>query len=210
MIGMRICGVVLHLAYQRPVRFAAVHLGPRAAMNRQRRNADVLQAQGYLFDVFVFVVPAQPGLHRHRFAHRFHNAPRHLHHRRHVAHHPRSCPAPRDLLHRTPEVDVYHVRSGRFGHAGRLHHRFYQMAVDLDAHRAFRFVDLQFLERLGRIADQSVRRDEFRVHHVGSEVLAHVAERGVGHVFHRRQQQRALSEVYVGNLHDRGRFWLQR
>ena len=65
-------------------------------------------------------------------------------------------------------------------------------------------VDFEFFERLGRVADQPVGGDEFRVDHVGPEPLAHVAERRVGHVLHRRQQQGLFAEFYVGNFHG---FW---
>ena len=194
--------IVLHLADQRPVGFAAVHLGPCAAVYRERRDADILQAQGYLLDVLRLVVPAQAGFHGHGFPDRFHDPPRHFDHQRHVAHHARSGAPPRDLLHGAAEVDVDDVRAGRFGHARRLDHRFDQMAVELDAHRTLRVVDFEFFERLGRIAYQPVGRDEFRVNHVGAEPLAHVAERRVGHVLHRRQQQGFLPEFYVGNFHD--------
>ena len=154
---------------------------------------EILQAQGYLLDVLRLLVPAQPRFDGHGLAHRLHDPARHLDHQRHVAHHARSCAAPGDFLHRAAEVDVYDVGTGRFGHAGRFDHRFDQVAVDLDAHGAFRVVDFEFFERFGRVADQPVRRDELGVDHVGAEAFAHVAERRIGHILHRRQQQGAVS-----------------
>ena len=193
--------VVLHFADQRPVRFAAVHLGACAAVNGERGDAHVLQAQCDLLDVLRLLVPAQPRFDGHGLAHRLHDPARHLDHQRHVAHHARSGAAPGDFLHRAAEVDVYDVGTGRFGHAGRFDHRFDQVAVKLDAHGTLRRVDFEFFERLGRVADQPVRRNEFRVDHVGPEPLAHVAERRVGHVFHRRQQQGLFAEFYISYFH---------
>ena len=145
---------------------------------------------------------SQAGFHGHGFSDRLHDPPRHFDHQRHVAHHARPGAPPRDLLHGAAEVDVDDVRAGRFGHACRLDHRFDQMAVELDAYRTLRVVDFEFFERLGRVAYQPVGGDEFRVDHVGAETLAHVAERRVGHVLHRRQQQGFFPEFYVGNFHD--------
>ena len=181
--------VVLHPADQRPVRFAAVHLGPRASVNRERRNAHILQAQGYLLDVFRLFVPPEAGLHRYGRLHRRDDLPGHFDHQRHVTHHPRPGAAPGDLLHRTAEIDVDDVGPGRLGHAGCLDHRFDQVAVNLNAYGTLRVVDFEFLERLGRVADQPVRGDKLRVDHVGAEAFAHVTERRVGHVLHRCQKQ---------------------
>ena len=193
--------VVLHAADEGPVRLSAVHLGAGAAVYGERRDADILQPEGDLLDVLRLLVPSQPGLDRYGGLHGADDLPRHLDHQRHVAHHARTGAASGDLLHRAAEVDVDDVGPGRFGHAGRLDHRFDQMAVDLNAHGAFRVVDFEFLERLGGIADEPVRGDELRVDHVGAETFAHVAERGVRNVLHGGEQQGLFSEVYVGDFH---------
>ena len=48
--------IALHLAYQRPVGFAAVHLGPCAAVYRERRDADILQEISATYAAVSFTV----------------------------------------------------------------------------------------------------------------------------------------------------------
>ena len=193
--------IVLHLANERPVRFAAIHLGPRAAVDRQCGDTHVLQAQSDLFDVLRLFIPSQTGFDRHGFLHGFDDAAGHLDHQGDIAHHTRSGAPTGDLLHRTTEVDIDDIGIGRLGDPSRLDHRFHQMTVKLDTHGPFGFGDAQFSERLARIADQPVRRDKLGIYHVGTEPLAHIAERRIGHILHRSQEQRAVTQFYVGNLH---------
>ena len=193
--GNRHARIALHLADQRPVRLAAVHLRPGAAVDRQRRNAHVLQPLGDLDDILRIVVPPQPRLDRHGQFHRPDDPARHLDHLRHVAHHAAARPAPGDLAHRTAEIDVNQVGSGRFGHARGLYHRFDLVAVQLDAHRPFVVEDVEFGERLRRVADQPVAGDKLGIDHIGPVPLAHEAERRVGHILHRSQKERLLAEV---------------
>ena len=173
-------------------------------MDRERCDPHVLQPQGDLFDILVFVVPAQTGLDRHGgVVDRLDDAARHFDHERHVAHHARAGAASGDLLHRASEVDVDDVGAGGLGHARRFDHRFDQVAVKLYAHGTLRRVDFEFFERLGRVADQPVRRNELRVDHVGAELLAHRAERRIGDILHRRQKQRLVAQFQISYFHRR-------
>ena len=175
-----------------------------AAVDRERCDPHVLQPQGDLFDILVFVVPAQTGLDRHGgVVDRLDDAARHFDHERHVAHHARAGAASGDLLHRASEVDVDDVGAGGLGHARRFDHRFDQVAVDLDADGAFGLRYFEFFERLGRVADQAVRRDEFGVDHIGAELLAHRAERRIGDILHRRQKQRLVAQFQISYFHRR-------
>ena len=134
---------------------------------------------------------------------RLDDATRHFDHERHVAHHARAGAASGDLLHRASEVDVDDVGAGGLGHARRFGHRFDQVAVDLDADGAFGLRYFEFFERLGRVADQAVRRDEFGVDHIGAELLAHRAERRIGDILHRRQKQRLVAQFQISYFHRR-------
>ena len=195
--------IALHLADQRPVGLAPIHLGARAPVNRQRGDPRVLQPLGDLDDVLRILVPPQPRLDRHGQTDRLDDAARHLDHFWHVAHHAAAGSAPGDLAHRAAEIDVDQVGSGRLGHTGRLDHRFDLMAVKLNADRPLVIVQTELGHRLGRIADQPVARNELRVDHIGPEHLAHVTERRIGHVFHRREKQRLVAQIDSGNLHRR-------
>ena len=193
--------VVLHLADKRPVSLATIHLRTCATVDGECPNTHILQAEGDLLDVFRLFVPTKTGLDRHRFLDRFDNLARHLDHQRHIAHHPRSGTTPCDLLHGTTEVDVDHFGTCRLGHLCRLDHRFDAVAVDLDAHGTLAIVDIELTQRFGRLVHQSIRGDELRIDHISSEPLAHVAERGIGHILHRSEQNGAVAQIYVGNFH---------
>ena len=170
-------------------------------MDCKRTDAAVLQLLGERGDDFVFAVPPQTGLDRHRQLHRIDHRTRDLQQLGHVAEH--SCPRAfrRHLLHRTSEIDVDDVRTGCLGDFCSLHHRFHLLAVDLYRHRPLGGVGVEFAGGAVDVAHKSVGRHEFRVDHIGSLLFADETERRISHVFHRCQQHRALSQVNCSYLH---------
>ena len=201
-------GVVLHLADQRPVRGALVHLAARAPVDRERLYARVLQAFGEFDYDLGAVVPAEAGLHRDGFADGFHHSLGDRHHLVGVAHHARTGAASGYLGDRAAEVDVYHVGpvasgylGGAVGHSCGLHHGLGDVAVDLYAHGRLLFGGAQFRKRLGGVAYQAVGGDELGIHHVGPLFAAEQPEGEVGDVFHRSQQQRAFAKVEISDFH---------
>ena len=81
------CGVVLDLTNQSPVGIAAIHLRTGATVNSESLNTNILQAQGNLLDILVFVVPTEAGFDRYGELYGLHDLAGHLHHQGHVFHH---------------------------------------------------------------------------------------------------------------------------
>ena len=193
--------IVLYAAYQRPVGLSAVHLRARASVYGQRRYADILQPQGYLFDVLALVAPPQTRLYRDGLAHGLDYAAGHLDHQVGVAHHARAGAACGYLLDGTSEIYVDYVGVGLLGYKGGLDHRLDLMTVNLYADGAFEIRYGEFGTRFPCVAYQSVRRYEFGIDHICAEPLAHVAERRVGNILHGCQKQRLVAQVYRSDLH---------
>ena len=200
--------ILLHLSDQGPVRLALVHLAAGASVDGQRPDSHILQPLGQLHDDLRVLVPAKPGLHRHRKLHRLHDLSGDLHHLVRLPHHSRTGSAAGDLAHRTSEVDVHEVCSvpsgnlrSPFRHDSRIHHRLRDISVYLDSDRSLIVVCHELFERLAGIADESVRGDELRVHHVRSELLADETEGCVGHILHRSQKKRLFTQFYITYLH---------
>ena len=193
--------IVLHLSNQCPVGLSGVHLAACASVNGQRLDAAVLKLFGKRSDDFVLTVPAQTGFHRHRQLHGLDNGSRDGKQLGNVAEHTGSRTLRCHLLHRATEIDVNHVRSGRFCYAGCLHHRFHLLAVYLNGNGAFRRIGVELACRAVDVAHQCIGRNEFRVNHIGTLFLADKAERRVGHILHRRKQHRLFAQIYIVNLH---------
>ena len=177
-------------------------------MHRQCLDACILQPLSQFHDYLRIFVPSEPRLHRHRFAHCFDNALRNHHHLVRLAHHPRTGASARNLADRTSEVyvnDIASVSSGNLVrivcHFGCFHHCFRIVSVYLDSYRCFIIRCFHLGDCLGGVADQSVRRDEFRINHICSEPFADDAERRVSDVFHRCQQHRFFSKVNISDFH---------
>ena len=197
--------ILLHLADQGPVRLALVELAAGAAVDGERGDTGILQPLGQRDDDLALLVPSEPGLDRDGQLDGLHHPAGDLHHLVGLAHHAAARPAPGDLVDRTAEVDVDQIRTGLRRPHGRLHHRVGQMAVDLDADGPLVVVEPHLGDGLGRVADQPVRRDELGEHQLRAEALADVAERDVGHVFHRGEEDGAGAECEVSDLHFRAR-----
>ena len=205
--------VVFHFPDQCPVGFSLVELAAGPAMDRDGPDAAVLQTFGQFYDDLGLVVPAEPGLDGDRFSHRFYDTAGDPGHLVRIPHHTGSRPPDRDLAHRTAEVDIDQIRpvspdelAGLVCHFGGLNHRVFIAAVDLDADGSLFVGSHQFGVGLSRVADQSLGRDEFRVHQIRPLLATEHPEGRVRHVLHRRQQHRFFSQVYVSDLHIPGKF----
>ena len=96
------------------------------------------------------------------------------------------------------------------GHPGSLYHRVRIASVYLDSDRSLRVGSLHFLIGFPGVPDQSLGRDEFGVHHVGSLLAAYSSEGCVGNVLHRGQEHRLVSEVYIAYSHRCSASFLQK
>ena len=201
-------GIVLDLPDEGPVRLALVHLAAGAAVDGQGLDADVLQALGQLHDDLGAVVPAQAGLDGDGLADGLDDGLGDGDHLVRLAHHAAAGAPAGDLADRAAEVDVDEVAAvtahefgGMVGHLRGPHHRVGVAAVDLDADGGL-FVRVCILAYgLLGVSDQAFGRDELRIDHVGALLAAYSPEGSVGHVLHRRQQHRLVSQVYVPYLH---------
>ena len=52
--------IIFHFTDEGPVGIAFVQLGPRATMNGYGFNADILQHEGNIDDIFVVFIPSEP------------------------------------------------------------------------------------------------------------------------------------------------------
>ena len=136
--------VTLHLADERPVRLARVHLRARPAVDGQRLYAAVLQLLCQFRDDQLLEVPSQSRLHRHGQFHGVHHLARNLQHLGYVLQHACARPFARHLLHRTAEVQVDDVGPRLLHDPCRFHHRLHVAPVDLYAHWALHVADGQF------------------------------------------------------------------
>ena len=179
--------VVFDLGYQRPICLAFVHLRTCAAVNAYGLDANVLEAFGHLHDVHTIVVPAQSGLNRDRQGTRVNNFLGHGDHLRNVLQDARTGTTAGDLLYRATVVDVDDIRLSFLCDGRGLTHRIDLASKNLDAYGALVFENIQLRPALRGIANQSFRTDEFRVHNIGSVLLAQRAKRRIAHILHRSE-----------------------
>ena len=170
-------------------------------MNGECLNATLLQLLSQRGDDELFVIPTQTGLHSDRHRDGINNLLGYLQHLGDVLQHTSSSTLASDLLHRTAEVEVYHVRSCLFHYFGSLYHRIDVTTIDLNAHRAFHITDGEFADSRFDITHQRLSTDELGIDHRGSEPLAEQAETNVCHVLHRGEEDRTGSEVDVAYFH---------
>jgi hypothetical protein len=148
-------------------------------------------------------VPAEPRLDGHRELDRIDHRlddPLHL---GEITKEPRARVARHDVLHPAAAVDIDEVWSGGLGDPRSLTHHALVTTEDLDRDRALVFVDEKLLVGAAGIADQAFARDKFRHDDIGAELLADPAERWVGDILHRGEDQLMLY-VYISNFHHRG------
>ena len=147
------------------------------------------------------LVPPQTGLHRDRYLHRIDHGPGDFEHERYIPQHAGTSPLAGHLLDRAAEINVEHIGVSRFTQAGSLDHRVDKTAINLNGHGTLLVVNVQFAGGAIDIPHQRIARHKLRVDHIGAELLAHRAERLIGHIFHRCQEQRILSKIEITYFH---------
>lgn len=193
--------IALHLAYQRPVGFARVHLGTCASVNGERLDAAVLQSFCQIGYDEIVGVPSKARLHGDGRVYCLHHIACYVEQQRYVLQHSGSCSLASHLLHGAAEVDVDDVGMHFFNDACRFDHRFYVAPVYLNAHGAFLIANVQLAQGGVDRTYQCLGTYKLGVYHRCSEALAQMAEAYVGDILHRCEKQRTWSELYVAYLH---------
>ena len=140
-------GIALHLADKRPVSLAGVHLTAGTAVNGKRLDAAVLQLFGQRGNDELFLVPSQPGFHGDGRADGLHHLAGDFQKQFGFLQHSCSGPFAGHLLHRTAEVQVYHIRVGfGFHNTGSLYHLRHVAPVYLNTHGPFLIGNGQFVD----------------------------------------------------------------
>ena len=138
-----------------------------------------------LHDNLVVRIPAQAGFYGNRYLYGIYHGTGNLQHLGNILQHTCTGSLARYALHGAAEVNIENIRTRLLYDAGGFHHGFGIFAVYLYGYRSFLITDIQLLFGLADGAYQGIGRYEFRVHHVGTELLAHQPECRVGDVFHR-------------------------
>ena len=170
-------------------------------MHGQSRDAAVLKLLGEVGNDDIVAVPAKARLDSDRKPDSFDDLARNLEHQRNITQHSGSGPFMGHLLHGTSEIDVYEVRAGLFYKACGLYHRDYIAAINLNGCRTLAGIYRKLASCGGDRAYQGVGTDKFAVGRRSALLFADQAERAVGDVFHRRQNNRTFSKVDMCDLH---------
>ena len=171
--GNRHARIVFHLADERPVRFAGVHLRPGTAVYGQRPDTAILKAFGQIHNHLAAFVPSQTGFHRDGNVHGIHHGPRDFQHLGNILQHAGPGSLARHALHGATEIQVEHVGTGTFHHdTGRIGHRTRFLAVNLDGHGALVITHRQFLQTAVHHAHQGICRHKLGIYHRRAETLA--------------------------------------
>ena len=185
---------LLHAAHEGPVGDALEELAARAGVDGDQRHAGILGAAGELGRVAARVVPAQPHLERHRYAHGADHGLDQAQGVREVAHQGRARLLAGHLAGRAAHVDVDDVgaqisRHARpFCHPARLAARqLYDERSKIPANRAFAGVVA--------VVDQVLARHHFGGNEAGAQNMGDPSERKVCHARHGREQHIALEGV---------------
>ncbi len=194
-------GIVLHVSNQSPVGCTGVHLGAGAAMNRQRRNAAILQLLGKRYNNLRLVVPSQAGLHGYRLFDRLHHLRGNIDHQLRSAQHARSGAFTGDFLYRTTEINIDDVRSGFFTNLSSFDHRRRIATINLYGYRTFLFTNSELFLCFLHIANQRIARHELGIHHIRPKSLTKQPEPDIGHIFHRSKENRISRKINSAYLH---------
>src|SRR5574344_1455248 len=139
--------IAFHLADERPVSIACVHLRTGTTVDGERLYAAVLQLLCQRGDNQFVTAPAQPGFDGDGDADRLDHLACDVEHQRDVAQHARTGTLARHLLYRTAEIEVDDIRMRLLHNLCSLDHRLYVAPVNLDAHGALLVADGEFLHR---------------------------------------------------------------
>ena len=198
--------IVLHLADERPVGLAGVHLCTRAAVYGESLYAAVLQLLGKGYNDFVVGIPPEARLHRHGDVDGIDHGTGYGKHLRHVLKHSCTGTLACHALHGAAEVEVEHVGMSLVDdNARRLDHGFNLATVNLYGHRALLVAHAQFLKALVDHAHECVGSHKLRIYHRCPEPLAQQSEAYVRNVLHRGEEYGMLSKFVISNLHYTGK-----
>ncbi len=195
-------GILLYPCNHFPIGLTGVHLRTCASVHSQCLYPAVLQLLGKLHYDLMLMIPPKTCFNCHRQSDCINYGTGYFQHFGNVTKHPGSSSLPCHFLHRASEIDVDYIRTGCFHHPGCFHHRPDFPPVNLYGCRALGRFDVKFPGGRGYIAYQRVSRHELRICHIGAKFLAYKPERLIGNILHRGKHHRALSKVYIGNLHD--------
>lgn len=193
--------IALHLAYQRPVGIARVHLGTCTSVNGECLDAAILQSFCQIGYDEIVGVPSKARLHGDGRVYCLHHIACYVEQQRYVLQHSGSGSLASHLLHGASEVDVDDVGVHFLNDASRLDHRLYVASVYLNAYGSLLVADVQLAQGGVDRAHQCLGTDKLGVYHRCSESLAQMAEANVGDILHRCEKQRTWSELYVAYLH---------
>ena len=193
--------IILDFAYQCPIGLTFVELATGATVNCKCRNTNILQAQSNLLDILRLIVPAEASFDGYGFVDSLDNLLGHLHHQWHITHHSRTCTSARNLLHRATEVYINNIGVSRFGNSCSLDHWLYLITINLNSHRTLEVVDIQLCTRFPGITNKAIRRDKLRRNHICAKSFTDIAERRVGNILHRCEEQGLFTKLNIANLH---------
>lgn len=157
--------VALHLAYQRPVGIARVHLCTCASVYGQSLDAAVLQCFSQVGDDQIVGVPSQTRLHGDGRVDCLHHVACNVEQQRYVLQHSGAGSFACHLLHGAAEVDVDDVGVHLFDDASRLNHRLHVASVYLNAYGSLLVADVQFAQSGVDRAHQCLGTDKLGVYH---------------------------------------------
>ena len=177
-------GILLHLADERPVGRAGVHLGAGTAVDGEGLDAHVLEGFGELDDDLTIVVPAEAGLHGDGDLHGLDDLADDMEHDVGAAKHTATSALASDTLDGAAEVQVQHLRSSGLGDTGGFDHGLDLAAVDLDGYGALFGADLELARRASDLTDEGVSTEELGVDHVCTEAATEETEGGIRHILH--------------------------
>ena len=159
--------IVLDLGNRPPIGISLIHLLPGASVNGNGLDPDVLKTLSNLNDLNGVMIPPETGFYRYRQIGAFYHLFGKLHHQRNIAKNSGPGILANHLFYRTSEVDVDNIRIGFFYNIDSLQHGIELRSEDLNTYRTLLFVDVEFLNALGSIPDESFRRNELGIHHIG-------------------------------------------
>src|SRR5574344_816738 len=193
--------IALHLADERPVGFAGVHLCTGSAVDGECLYATVLQLFCQVGDDELFLIPSQTGLDGDGHLDGIYHLTGDFQHQRNVLEHAGTGALACHLLDRTTEVEVYHIWTCLFHYLGCLYHRLYIATVYLNAHRALLIADGELAHGALDGAHECLGAHKLGINHGGTVTLTEQTEADIGHIFHRCQKDWLGSKFYISYFH---------
>ena len=189
--------VILERLDQSPVSLAGIHLRTSAAMHGEGLDATILEHRSQVGDDLILAVPAEPSFDRHGERDGIDHLASDIEQLGDIPEHTGAGTFGCDLLDGTPEIEVDYIGVGTLHDLCRLHHSLRLAAINLDSHRPFTVVDSELADSRRDVSDESLGRNELSEDHSGTLLMADEAERGVGDILHRGEEDRAIIFSYI-------------